>query len=44
MRFETGEESLKDLELSVFVGSGRFVVEAGQPVIVEYKLSRLVKG
>ena len=44
MRFETGEEKLKELELGVFVGSGRFLVEAGQPVTVEYKLSRVVKG
>ena len=44
MRFETGEEKLKELELGVFVGSGRFLVEQGQPVTVEYKLSRVVKG
>ena len=44
MRFETGEEKLKDLELSTFVGAGRFVVEWGKPVVVEYKLSKVVKG
>ena len=44
MRFETGEVKLKELELGMFVGSGRFLVEAGQPVTVEYKLSRVVKG
>ncbi|KAK4692069.1 RNA polymerase I-specific transcription initiation factor RRN6, partial [Lecanoromycetidae sp. Uapishka_2] len=44
MRFETGEEKLKDLELSTFVGAGRFVVEEGKPVTVEYKLSKVVKG
>ena len=44
MRFETGEEKLKDLETGVFVGAGRFIVEQGKPVVVEYKLSRLVKG
>lgn len=44
MRFETGEEKLKDLELSTFVGAGRFVVEQGKPVIVEYKLSKVVEG
>lgn len=44
MRFETGDEKLKDLELSTFAGAGRFVVEQGKPVVVEYKLSKLVKG
>lgn len=44
MRFETGEEKLKDLELGVFVGAGRFVVEQEKPVVVEYKLSKAVKG
>lgn len=44
MRFETGEEKLKELELGVFVGAGRFIVERDRPVVVEYKLSKLVKG
>lgn len=44
MRFETGEEKLKGLELGTFVGAGRFLVEAGKPVTVEYKLSKVVKG
>lgn len=44
MRFETGEESLKDLELGTFVGAGRFLVEEGKPVTVEYKVSKIVKG
>ena len=44
MRFETGDEKLKALETSVFVGAGRFVVEKGKPVVVEYKLSKAVKG
>lgn len=44
MRFETGEEKLKDLETGVFVGAGRFIVEQGKPVTVEYKLSKVVKG
>ena len=44
MRFETGEERLKELELGLFVGAGRFVVEQGKPVTVEYKLSKVVKG
>ena len=44
MRFETGEEKFKDLETGVFVGAGRFIVEQGKPAVVEYKLSRLIKG
>ena len=44
MKFETGDEKLKDLELGVFVGSGRFLVEEGKPAVVEYKISKVVKG
>ena len=44
MKFETGDEKLKDLETGVFVGAGRFVVEKGKPVVVEYKISKVVKG
>lgn len=44
MHFETGEEKLKELESSMFAGAGRFVVEQGKPVVVEYKVSKLVKG
>ena len=44
MKFETGDERFKNLETSVFVGAGRFVVEQGKPVTVEYKLSKVVKG
>ncbi len=44
MRFETGDEKLKDLETSTFVGAGRFIVEQGKPVVVEYKLSKVIKG
>ena len=44
MKFETGDDKLKDLELGVFVGSGRFLVEKGKPVVVEYKISKVVKG
>ena len=44
MKFETGDEKLKDLELGMFVGAGRFVVEKGKPVVVEYKVSKMVKG
>ena len=44
MKFETGDEKLKDLETGVFIGAGRFVVEQGKPVVVEYKISKAVKG
>lgn len=44
MNFETGEEKFKDLELGMFVGAGRFIVEQGKPVTVEYKVSKVVKG
>ena len=44
MKFETGDEKLKDLETRVFIGAGRFVVEQGKPVVVEYKISKAVKG
>ena len=44
MQFENGEEKLKDLELRTFVGAGRFLVEAGKPVTLEYKLSKVIKG
>ena len=43
-KFETGDEKLKDLELGVFVGAGRFLVEKGKPAVVEYKISKVVKG
>lgn len=43
VRFETGEEKLKELELAVFVAAGRFRVEAGK-VVVEYKISRVTRG
>lgn len=44
MRFETGDDELKGLEVGVFVGAGRFRVETGKPVVVEYKVSRVVRG
>ncbi|KAI9819988.1 MAG: hypothetical protein M1827_006558 [Pycnora praestabilis] len=42
--FETGSESLQALETSVFVASGRFVYEKGKPLVVEYKVSKVIKG
>ncbi len=44
MKFETGDEKLKDLETGLFVGAGHFIVEEGKPVVVEYKVSKAVKG
>lgn len=44
IKFETGHESLKELETGVFVAAGRFVVEHGKPIMVEYKVSKVVKG
>lgn len=44
MHFETGDDKLKELELGVFVGAGRFRVETGKPVVVEYKVSRVSRG
>lgn len=44
MKFETGDKNLKDLEVGVFVGAGRFLVEKGKPVVVEYKISKACKG
>ncbi|MCJ1241297.1 hypothetical protein MMC14_009301 [Varicellaria rhodocarpa] len=44
MRFETGDERLKDLETGTFVAAGRFIVEKEKPVVVEYRVSKVVKG
>jgi hypothetical protein len=41
VKFETGHPKLKVLEDKVFVGSGRFILEAGKPVTVEYKISEV---
>ena len=44
IKFETGEGKLKALEDGVFIGAGRFIVEKDRPVVVEYKISQVVKG
>ena len=44
IKFETGDEKLKALEVGTFVGAGRFVVEKDRPVVVEYKISQAVNG
>ncbi|GAQ10799.1 hypothetical protein ALT_8120 [Aspergillus lentulus] len=36
--FETGDERYKEFENRVFVGQGRFRVEKGKPIVVEYKI------
>jgi hypothetical protein len=43
MKFETGDGKFKDLELSTFVGAGRFLVREGKPLTVEYKVSKVVQ-
>ncbi|KAF5026215.1 hypothetical protein F66182_1682 [Fusarium sp. NRRL 66182] len=39
VRFETDAPGLKLLQDKMYVGSGRFVIEEDQPIIVEYKIS-----
>ncbi|KAK3906696.1 hypothetical protein C8A05DRAFT_29448 [Staphylotrichum tortipilum] len=36
-----GSKELESLEQKVYVGSGRFILEEGKPVIVEYKVSEV---
>jgi len=40
--FETGSDELRAMEEKIYVGSGRFIYEKGQPVVVEYKISEVV--
>jgi len=42
--FETGSDDLRALEEKVYVASGRFIVEAGKPPVVEYKISEVGAG
>jgi len=39
--FETGHPDLAGMETKVYVGAGRFVLEEGKPVVVEYKISEV---
>lgn len=39
--FETGTAAFKALENKTFVQSGRFIIEQGKPVVVEYKISEV---
>lgn len=41
IRFETDSSNLKPLEDRMYVGSGRFIVEENQPIVVEYKISEV---
>ncbi|CAM1506925.1 Fc.00g065660.m01.CDS01 [Cosmosporella sp. VM-42] len=41
IRFETDSPGLKPLEDKMYVGSGRFIVQDNQPIIVEYKISEV---
>ncbi|KAL2130096.1 hypothetical protein VTI74DRAFT_6897 [Chaetomium olivicolor] len=39
--FEVGSKELAAMEEKIYVGSGRFILEPGKPVIVEYKVSEV---
>ncbi|KAK1755362.1 hypothetical protein QBC47DRAFT_414252 [Echria macrotheca] len=39
--FETGVPELADIQNKIYVGAGRFVLESGKPVAVEYKISEV---
>ena len=41
VKFETGSDELRALEQKVYVASGRFVIEEGKPLVVEYKISQV---
>lgn len=41
VKFETGSDELRALEQNIYVASGRFVVEEGKPLVVEYKISQV---
>ncbi|OCK75422.1 hypothetical protein K432DRAFT_337454 [Lepidopterella palustris CBS 459.81] len=43
INIETGAEHLKELEHGIFVGSAHFVIDEGQPMIIETKVSKVVK-
>jgi hypothetical protein len=42
VRFETVDSCLQPIKNKLYVGSGRFIVAEGQPIIVEYKISEVV--
>jgi hypothetical protein len=39
--FETGSDEFRALEQKIYVASGRFVIEEGRPLVVEYKISEV---
>lgn len=39
--FETGHPDLAGMDTKVYVGAGRFILEEGKPVVVEYKISEV---
>ncbi|KAF9879316.1 hypothetical protein CkaCkLH20_03549 [Colletotrichum karsti] len=41
VKFESGHETLRELQNKIYVGSGRFVLEEGKPTVVEYKISEV---
>lgn len=41
--FETGSEKLKEMELKIYVASGRFIIE-GEKTTVEYKISEVASS
>ncbi|KAK5990672.1 hypothetical protein PT974_08941 [Cladobotryum mycophilum] len=41
VKFETDNPDLEPIENKVYVGSGRFIVEKDEPIIVEYKISEV---
>ncbi|KAF2491730.1 hypothetical protein BU16DRAFT_565431 [Lophium mytilinum] len=43
IKIETGAEHLKSLEHDLFVGSAHFVVEEGKPMIIETKVSKVIR-
>lgn len=41
VRFEAEDPYLEPLEDKLYVGSGRFIVDQNQPIVVEYKISEV---
>lgn len=41
VKFEAEDPDLEPIEDRMYVGSGRFIVEENQPIIVEYKISEV---
>jgi hypothetical protein len=39
--FETGTAELREIEYKTYVASGRFIINAGESVVVEYKISEV---